>query len=235
MTTTAASRQALGAYGETLAARLLTVERGMVLLDRNWRCPEGELDLVLRDGDVLVACEVKTRRGDGLRVAPRGGRPVAARAAAPAGLALGRGARRPPRGGPGRPGRRAATPARRRPWSTTSRGWADAVRDQPHRLAHRRRRPPHRRPGRRLAGPGRHRAGRAAPTPRSTSPETAAGWRSSTAVSTGRPRDGPRSCSRPPTCPSAAPTTTSPSRSPSWAPPEWCPPSPCAARSSSAS
>jgi putative endonuclease len=65
MTTTAASRQALGVYGETLAARLLTGEQGMVLLDRNWRCPEGELDLVLRDGDVLVACEVKTRRGTG--------------------------------------------------------------------------------------------------------------------------------------------------------------------------
>jgi putative endonuclease len=65
MTTTAASRQALGAYGETLAARLLTSEHGMVLLDRNWRCPEGELDLVLRDGDTLVACEVKTRRSEG--------------------------------------------------------------------------------------------------------------------------------------------------------------------------
>ena len=65
MTTTAASRQALGAYGETLAARLLTAEHGMILLDRNWRCSEGELDLVLRDGDVLVACEVKTRRGAG--------------------------------------------------------------------------------------------------------------------------------------------------------------------------
>jgi putative endonuclease len=65
MTTTAAVRLALGAYGETLAARRLTTERGMVLLDRNWRCSEGELDLVLRDGDVLVACEVKTRRGSG--------------------------------------------------------------------------------------------------------------------------------------------------------------------------
>ncbi len=65
MTTSAAVRQALGAYGETLAARLLTTDRGMVLLDRNWRCAEGELDLVLRDGDVLVACEVKTRRGAG--------------------------------------------------------------------------------------------------------------------------------------------------------------------------
>lgn len=51
---------ALGAYGETLAARHL-VERGLVLLDRNWRCPDGEVDLLLRDGDVLVACEVKTR------------------------------------------------------------------------------------------------------------------------------------------------------------------------------
>lgn len=60
MTATAASRQALGAYGETLAARHL-IDAGMALLDRNWRCDEGELDLVLRDGHVLVACEVKTR------------------------------------------------------------------------------------------------------------------------------------------------------------------------------
>ncbi len=33
----------------------------MVVLDRNWRCELGEIDLVLRDGDVLVFCEVKTR------------------------------------------------------------------------------------------------------------------------------------------------------------------------------
>ena len=33
----------------------------MVVLDRNWRCDTGEIDLVLRDGDVLVVCEVKTR------------------------------------------------------------------------------------------------------------------------------------------------------------------------------
>ena len=56
----AAIKQALGAYGEALAARHL-VEQGMVLLDRNWRCDAGEIDLVLRDGDVLVVCEVKTR------------------------------------------------------------------------------------------------------------------------------------------------------------------------------
>ena len=53
-------RQALGAYGEAYAARHL-VEQGMVLLDRNWRCEAGEIDLVLRDGRVLVVCEVKTR------------------------------------------------------------------------------------------------------------------------------------------------------------------------------
>jgi putative endonuclease len=33
----------------------------MVVLDRNWRCELGEIDLVLRDGPVLVFCEVKTR------------------------------------------------------------------------------------------------------------------------------------------------------------------------------
>ncbi len=58
--TTAAQRMALGAYGERVAATHLAAQ-GMVLLDRNWRCDQGELDLVLRDGDVLVACEVKTR------------------------------------------------------------------------------------------------------------------------------------------------------------------------------
>jgi putative endonuclease len=56
----AGSRLALGAYGERLAARHL-VAQGLVVLDRNWRCPAGEIDLVLRDGDVLVVCEVKTR------------------------------------------------------------------------------------------------------------------------------------------------------------------------------
>ncbi len=56
----AATKRALGAYGESLAARHL-VEQGMVLLDRNWRCEAGEIDLVLRDGGLLVVCEVKTR------------------------------------------------------------------------------------------------------------------------------------------------------------------------------
>lgn len=58
---TAQQRQALGEYGERVAARHL-VEQGLVVLARNWRCEVGELDLVLRDGPDLVACEVKTRR-----------------------------------------------------------------------------------------------------------------------------------------------------------------------------
>lgn len=58
---TAAQRQALGRFGEDYAARRLA-ERGLVVLDRNWRCDAGEIDLVLRDGPVLVVCEVKTRR-----------------------------------------------------------------------------------------------------------------------------------------------------------------------------
>ena len=53
-------RRALGASGEDLAAAWYEA-RGYQLLDRNWRCREGELDLVLRRGRELVFCEVKTR------------------------------------------------------------------------------------------------------------------------------------------------------------------------------
>jgi putative endonuclease len=50
----------LGRRGEDLAARYLE-SQGLVVLSRNWRCPEGELDLVLTDGRKLIVCEVKTR------------------------------------------------------------------------------------------------------------------------------------------------------------------------------
>jgi putative endonuclease len=53
--------QIIGAFGERVATRYL-LGRGMTLLERNWRCPAGELDLILRDGPALVVCEVKTRR-----------------------------------------------------------------------------------------------------------------------------------------------------------------------------
>ena len=64
-------KRRLGAWGETIAARHLA-RQGMILLDRNWRCDAGEIDLVLRDGRVLVVCEVKTRRTEAF------GPPVAA-------------------------------------------------------------------------------------------------------------------------------------------------------------
>ena len=55
-----ARNRSVGRFGEDVAARHLQGQ-GMVLLDRNWRCRFGEIDLVLRDGPTLVVCEVKTR------------------------------------------------------------------------------------------------------------------------------------------------------------------------------
>ncbi|WP_229053727.1 YraN family protein [Aeromicrobium sp. Leaf350] len=57
---TYARNQALGSYGERIAADHL-VASGLVILDRNWRCRFGEIDIVARDGTTLVICEVKTR------------------------------------------------------------------------------------------------------------------------------------------------------------------------------
>ena len=50
----------LGRYGEDLAAQHLTAA-GMQVLARNWRCREGELDIVALDRDAVVFVEVKTR------------------------------------------------------------------------------------------------------------------------------------------------------------------------------
>ena len=58
-----ARRQALGRYGEGLVERWYA-ERGYRVLDRNWRCQLGELDLVVTNGTHLVICEVKTRSSD---------------------------------------------------------------------------------------------------------------------------------------------------------------------------
>ena len=57
-------RQALGRYGEDVAVAHLEAA-GLEVLDRNWRCREGELDVVARSGPVLVFVEVKTRSGTG--------------------------------------------------------------------------------------------------------------------------------------------------------------------------
>jgi putative endonuclease len=55
-----AAKDAVGRYGEDVAARHL-LEAGFDVLARNWRCTAGEIDIVARDGDVVVICEVKTR------------------------------------------------------------------------------------------------------------------------------------------------------------------------------
>ena len=57
-------RAALGAWGEQIAVEHLTAH-GLVVLDRNWRCREGELDVVATDGATVVVVEVKTRTGTG--------------------------------------------------------------------------------------------------------------------------------------------------------------------------
>ena len=53
-------KDALGRFGEDVAARYLTAA-GLVILERNWRCSAGELDIIAADGPTLVFCEVKTR------------------------------------------------------------------------------------------------------------------------------------------------------------------------------
>jgi putative endonuclease len=54
-------RGALGRWGEDLAVQHLTAA-GLDVLDRNWRCREGELDVVARETDgTVVFVEVKTR------------------------------------------------------------------------------------------------------------------------------------------------------------------------------
>jgi putative endonuclease len=55
-----AAKDELGVQGERIAERHL-VRGGMTVLDRNWRCPLGEIDLVLRDDHETVFVEVKTR------------------------------------------------------------------------------------------------------------------------------------------------------------------------------
>ena len=57
-----AAKDELGRRGEDLAVAYLE-QRGLVVLSRNWRCRDGEIDVVLTDADRLVVCEVKTRSG----------------------------------------------------------------------------------------------------------------------------------------------------------------------------
>jgi putative endonuclease len=66
MTTTRTTdeRLELGRLGEALAAARLEAA-GLRVVARNWRCREGEIDLIAAGPGLLVFCEVKTRRGHG--------------------------------------------------------------------------------------------------------------------------------------------------------------------------
>ncbi len=57
------ARRALGAEGESLAARWYE-DNGYEILERNWRRREGEIDLIVRRGKTVVFSEVKTRSSD---------------------------------------------------------------------------------------------------------------------------------------------------------------------------
>jgi putative endonuclease len=54
------AKDVLGKSGEQAAAEYLQA-RGLRILDRNWRCADGEIDIVAVEGQVLVVCEVKSR------------------------------------------------------------------------------------------------------------------------------------------------------------------------------
>lgn len=56
------NRKQKGAAAEELAAAAL-IEKGFRILDRNWRCRFGELDIVAESGDMLVVIEVRSRSG----------------------------------------------------------------------------------------------------------------------------------------------------------------------------
>jgi putative endonuclease len=56
------AKDVLGKEGEQAAASYLE-GLGFRILDRNWRCADGELDIVAVERHTFVACEVKTRSG----------------------------------------------------------------------------------------------------------------------------------------------------------------------------
>jgi putative endonuclease len=71
-------RAVLGRWGEDLAVEHLQAD-GFQVLARNWRCRDGELDVVARDGAVVVFVEVKTRSGTAFGVPAEAVGPVKAR------------------------------------------------------------------------------------------------------------------------------------------------------------
>ncbi len=56
------SRKRLGDWGERIAAEKLRAD-GYDIVAQNWRCAQGEIDIVARQRDEIAFVEVKTRRG----------------------------------------------------------------------------------------------------------------------------------------------------------------------------
>lgn len=54
-------RRSLGNFGESAATAYL-MRQGYTILQRNWRCRSGEIDIIAQRGDELVFVEVRTRR-----------------------------------------------------------------------------------------------------------------------------------------------------------------------------
>ncbi|MDD2283170.1 MAG: YraN family protein [Eubacteriales bacterium] len=57
------NKQAVGKKGEEFAMATARAD-GYQVIEHNYRCPLGEIDLILQKGDIVVFAEVKTRRGD---------------------------------------------------------------------------------------------------------------------------------------------------------------------------
>ena len=58
--TARSERRQVGGQGEEVAARFLA-SRGFRVLERNWSCPEGEIDLVAEENGVLCFVEVRLK------------------------------------------------------------------------------------------------------------------------------------------------------------------------------
>ena len=90
------AKDVLGRDGEQAAVTYLE-GCGFRILDRNWRCADGEIDIVAVERHTFVVCEVKTRSGHAVRHSARGGRPGETGQAAQAGRPLAHRARDPVR------------------------------------------------------------------------------------------------------------------------------------------